>query len=682
MKTESRTRLIHFLIGSLIGLLVFLLIYGVSPLNVTRDDFLRGGYIEQDVRQHYAGWLFYRQAPLRIPFSIAPQINWPDGMSIAFTDSIPLFAAAARLIVPILPETFQYFGWFTLICFMLQGGFGALLTSLFSQNRCVTALGALLFSFSPILLERAFRHTSLAAHFLILAALYYYLLGCRQNRYTWPGLFLLNCITIAIHPYFVPMTFAVTFALLAGYVVRNRRIAGPAGFLAANLAGCLATGWLFGTFYGAASGSGGSGISYGYFCMNLNALWNPVSRGVVWSSFLPVQNQTLGNYDGFNYLGLGLLLGLIAALLYLLIAQRSQLQGLLRRHGWLIFVCLCLTLFAISPVITANGAVLARLPLPQVIINLATTLRSSGRLFWPVYYLLFLFILRELIALGRQIHPHAGSALVLALVCGVQLLDLRPALAVKAASLRNYQPVVADTVTGTTPSLCETSNFFHLIAGRYRHLVALDPLTRTGISLALYTADQGMTNTDTSFLARYNAAQTDAQQAKVLDALAAGQLDPESVYVTENETLFLRVADAAQATGAWCAALQAQDDTEAQTVLYVIAPNFDGSGVTHAVPFNDTYPLHLADLSDDFWSHGVLCLNLEQIGREADANKVVGFYDTPLLRRRLANAKALRANGVDYPILAVDDHDPGWVMLTLDIDNAQILIGQDLEFVP
>ena len=46
-----------FLLGGLLGVLAFLLVFGVSPLDVTNDAFCRGGYIGKDIQQHYAGWL-------------------------------------------------------------------------------------------------------------------------------------------------------------------------------------------------------------------------------------------------------------------------------------------------------------------------------------------------------------------------------------------------------------------------------------------------------------------------------------------------------------------------------------------------------------------------------------------------------------------------------------------------
>ena len=44
----------------------------------------------------------------------------------------------------------------------------------------------------------------------------------------------------------------------------------------------------------------------------------------------------------------------------------------------------------------------------------------------------------------------------------------------------------------------------------------------------------------------------------------------------------------------------------------------------------------------------------------------------------LTGAAALCADGQEYPILDVDDHDAGWLMVTLDIDDATILWDQEL----
>lgn len=646
-----------FLLGCVIGALAFLLIYGIAPLDVTNDSWVRGGFVEQDIQQHYAGWLFYRQSPLTIPLGLAQGINWPHGISVLYTDSIPLFAVLFRLINAVLPPVFQYFGLYTLLCFMLQGGFAALLLGLFLKPACAL-LGTIPLVFSPILIERAFRHTSLAAHFLLLAALYYYVLSSRQNRFAYKGLFLLNVLTITLHPYFVPMTFAITFALLLEYAVRNHSWIAPAGYLIANLAATVAVGALLGLF--TATAEGGSVVEYGYFGMNLNALWNPVSRfDTKWSILLPVQNQILGNYDSFAYLGLGMLICLPVAVLWIL--AKKELPALLhwaKRHWALGAVCLILTTFAVSNIVTANGALLFKIPLPHSLVRLCTIFRASGRMFWPVYYLIVLFciIFCARILNGRK------ALICLTLLAAVQLIDLSPALLQRHRMFSNYEPAYPSQLI---------SDFWQQASEQYDHLVSLDSLQYDPLNLALYAADHHMTTND-PFAARFDEVQLETQRSETIAQLRQGQIDPQSLYLMQDEALFLELADCLSAADVYCARLD--------THWYVIAPGMQYHG-SDAVPFDESFPLRLPPFNSDHWMHGVLfrAPTDEWVDK---VNRTILLPDCSYTRRKLEHASALRAAGTDYPILTVDDRDAGWLMVTLDIADANILIEQDLEVLP
>lgn len=647
-KDDRKRRALLFAAGALLGAVLFFLVFGLSALNPCNDSFCLGGYIEKDIQQHYAGWLFYRQSTPGWPLGIAQGINAPDGVSVAYTDSIPLFAVLFRGFEAVLPATFQYFGLFTLLCYALQGGFGALLCGLFVNDYARPLCGAALFAASPVLLERAFRHTSLGAQFLVLAALYYYFRARRENRYAWPGLFLLNILAIGVHPYFLPMTYAVTLAMLLDHILRSRRWQGPVLYLAADLAGTVLLGWSLGLFYGNAT-SGGQSL-YGYFGMNLNALWNPTSRwSTVWSRVLPVQNQTGGNYDAFNYLGLGVLLAGIVLLVWSAVHWRQTL-ALWRRHWALVLVCLCLTVFAVSNVVTANGATLFTLPLPHALVRLATTFRSSGRLFWPVYYLIFLSCL---VFLLRRLPSVRWAALGLAALAAVQLWDISPALLTRSREMRQYQTEYQ------TPLI---SAFWQQAAGQYQHILSLDGLQKEPLFLALWAADNGLTTND-PFAARWDEAALAAQRQQQIDSLLAGQPQEGCLYLVQDEGLFLQLAEVLQ-DQALCAKL---DDT-----WYIIAPgmNYDGGDVQR---YGDAYPLRICDYTDSLWDHGVLT-------REAPYQTVL-FYDCAFTRRRLEGMQALRADGVDYPILNIDDKDAGWLMVTLDIPDAHTLQGKELESI-
>ena len=638
-KDDRKRRALLFAAGALLGAVLFFLVFGLSALNPCNDSFCLGGYIEKDIQQHYAGWLFYRQSTPGWPLGIAQGINAPDGVSVAYTDSIPLFAVLFRGFEAVLPATFQYFGLFTLLCYALQGGFGALLCGLFVNDYARPLCGAALFAASPVLLERAFRHTSLGAQFLVLAALYYYFRARRENRYAWPGLFLLNILAIGVHPYFLPMTYAVTLAMLLDHILRSRRWQGPVLYLAADLAGTVLLGWSLGLFYGNAT-SGGQSL-YGYFGMNLNALWNPAGvNGVDYSLFLPMQNQVGGNYDGFAYLGLGVLLALPAAV--------RVIFPRLRRHLPLCAVCAVLTLFAVSHVVTANGVTLCTLPLPASLIHLFSVFRSGGRLFWPVYYLL---MLAAFVGLCRL--PGRGFVVYLALL--VQLADLSPAFLQRQQAMQQAQQQDA------FPSALQ-SDFWEAAAGNYIHLFSVQGLQDDALHLALYAAENGMTTND-PFAARCDEKALSAQRETVLEELSAGRLRQDTLYLFEEEGAFLQAVETVQEQ-AWCGRIHT-DGCD----WYVIAPGLQHRSFdSNCTRYDENYPLRLADYTDALWNRGVL----------DSARNIICFVDSAFARRNLENAEFLCSGGSSYRIIQVDDSDPGWLMVTLEIEDATILWDKEL----
>ena len=320
----------------------------------------------------------------------------------------------------------------------------------------------------------------------------------------------LNVLAVGIHPYFLPMTYAITLALLLEYALHNRQLAGPGLYLAANFSGTALLGWALGLLYGSAS-SGGQAL-YGYFCMNLNALWNPVGvNGVLYSRVLPAQNQVYGNYDAFAYLGLGVRIALPIAVVLL----RRQLGGMLRRHWALACCCAVLTVFAISNVITANGATLATLPLPASLIKLFSIFRSSGRLFWPIYYLQMLLTLVGLARLkGRWLL--AGAALLAV----VQVWDVSPGMVQRSAAMLQAMQ------TDAFPTEMESD--FWQAAQQYTAVVSMDEIQDDALHLALFAADNGMTTND-PFAARYDETALAAQRETLLAELAAGTVREDTL---------------------------------------------------------------------------------------------------------------------------------------------------------
>ncbi len=651
LNARRRTQL-FVLLGALMGFAAFFAVNTAAALDVTNTGWILTGYVEKDVLQHYTGWLFYRQSAFGFPLGIAQNMNWPYGCAVTYTDSIPLFAILFRFISAWLPASFQYFGWYALLCYVLQGASAALLLSLFSESLPAVLAGTALFVFSPVMLERTFRHTALTAHFLLLLALYLYCKNARQGFRYRRGYLVLLGLAVTLHPYFLPMLFAILFADLLQQAVRARDWKRPLGFLLAAFGVVGAVAWSIGIF---STSSSGNATGYGYFCMNLNSLFDPLSTGgVVWSRVISTRPQGLGSADGFNYLGLGILAALLpCAALWLRLRGFAGVRAALRRHWALLLCCLCLTAFAVSPTVLYCNTILLRPQLPAWLDSLCSTFRSSGRMFWPCYYLIFLFVFSALAQWKLKARAlRAAPAVLLLALAAVQIWDLAPALAYK----RSYF-----TAPAAQYEYPLQSGVWAQLAGHYSHFCSLDDSLYQAVYPAYYAAASGMTTND-GFTARYDAAARRQEQDATVAALQKGEYDPDTLYATSDYDTFLALARTA-GDKAWA--------VRADRYWYLLIPKKDGVAAPQADADTALYPdlpLEIVDYSDDNWTHGI---------RNSD-HAVCLFHDDETTRPLLANASALEYGGVRYVILGMDDSDEGWIMVTLDIEDAAALTEKTL----
>lgn len=437
-------KLLLALIPIMIGLLTFFIIYGVKSLDVTNDKYILAGYDELDIIQHYSGWLAFRNSEWNFPLGLAKNMAVGDGTMISFTDSIPIVAIIFKCFDKFLPKTFQYFGIFTLLCYILQSIAAFKIIHLKTKNVLYSSLATILFVFAPIFLERSFRHTALGAQWIILFAIYFYLKHREDRKQTvYLKYLLLEILAIGIHPYFLPM---VACFLLACCVYDKKE---KYKSILYGLGIQILT-YLFGVLIGVLN----SGISlirsgYGFFSMNINALINPTSvGGYTWSRFLKIRPQIFGNYDGFNYLGVGLLLFVIIIIILTIIEKKQLIMiNILKKHLFLIIVSVLLTCFALSNVVTLDGHKLFQIPLPTFILELCGIFRASSRMFYPVYYNLIVFLLLSLWKLFREKRKYR-IYVILIFVIVLQLIDISGCIFEKHSSMNanaTYASFVYDT---------------------------------------------------------------------------------------------------------------------------------------------------------------------------------------------------------------------------------------------
>lgn len=521
--------------GFLLGCLVFLMIYGVDPLRVTGSAWIFNGVIESDILQHYAGWMFFRDSVWIWPLGLAINMGYPIGANISYTDSIPIVSIFFKLISAWLPEHFQFFGLYTILSFGLQGAASALLIRIFTKNKISVMLGSLLFIFSSCMIERAFRHTALASHWLVLFALFFFFKHKKEPEWRWSWPFaILNCLAIGIHPYLFAMVFTIFFCTVISSSIENyrkkqsnRTVVIP--FLI-NLAVSLTAGYSIGLFD---SEQIKPADGFGFYSLNLNHFLNPSAKGIEkWALLFPKLPQIEGQEDGLYYLGAGMLLFSAGLILYIAVKLFSRKQKksdfgfrikyYTKEYAVLLIACLGFLIFSLSNRVTLNDTVIFSYPLPQFLLSLCNLFRSSGRFFIVIYYLWFLVVIVAVV----RFFPRQKNSLLL-LLAVIQIADMSPALIYKHEYFRQdfERPYLAE--------------IWENVEQNYSKMIVLGE--NRDVQLAGWIADNHM-KTNMMFSAPVHLNKfweiTKPDREKLLDKILSGQeLDEDTVYIFDDEAL-------------------------------------------------------------------------------------------------------------------------------------------------
>jgi hypothetical protein len=350
-------------------------------------------------------------------------LNAPDGVPLLFTDSNPLVALVLRPLAPLLPTDAQFVGLWILLCLFLQVFFACKLLAPYAREPLALWCGVALLAALPTLANR-YVHANLMAHWLILWALWRFLDARRAGSNG--GWAVLIAITALVHSYLLVMVGAIWASAMIErfYHAATRR---ERAILTAGVAGLLAMVAVIAWVLGAIGHFDPAG-NYGAFAMPIDAPWNPTVPG--WSRVIPAIAQRPGRgFEGFQYLGLGLLLMLGVALYAARSVPPSKAEdGTFARLRWLLPALVTLTVLAISNYPDIAGHALPRMPLPPRIIVALDAVRASGRLFWPVAYVLAFAALLAVYRLPK-------SGMVLGVLLAIQIVDCSGmAIAVRAAS--------------------------------------------------------------------------------------------------------------------------------------------------------------------------------------------------------------------------------------------------------
>lgn len=409
------------IVAALLGGIAFVLIYGVKILNPLYTDWLLTG---GDPSQHYLGWEFFRRSDWYFPLGLTDQLAYPLKTSVIYTDSIPIFAVFFKLFRSILPQQFQYFGIWGLLCFVLQGYYAAKILGERSSSKTVILAGSIFFIVSPIMVFRMYYHTALAAHWLILLAIYFYSKHEKEYRDIFKPVMqwgILGILIGSIHLYFVPMCGAILLGYILCSIWKERKIRIRFFYPGISFSvGLFLTVYLLGGF---SSGADTGTNNLGLFSFNLNAFLNPMSYSTLLknTSLWDWPFYTQGQYEGFSYLGMGIIL-LCACGIVLMIRNIFRRRKPSVYQIMTVLMSVGLIVMAASPTITWNDKLLLQLPYSSTIYKYWGIFGSCGRMAWPVVYFLMIF---GITSIGDMKWKRKEiSCVVLILACLVQVVDL------------------------------------------------------------------------------------------------------------------------------------------------------------------------------------------------------------------------------------------------------------------
>ena len=441
-----------------------------------------------DAAANYLGWEYFRSSPiLQWPLGRTPSLGPGSGASISMTDSIPLMAFIFKPFTHWYQGTFQYFGIWTLACFVLQAIASWKLLSIWVKGQFARGLGCCFFVITPAFLDRLTFHFGLSAHWVVLFALYLFF----KRDFSLKMWIALGVVSTLIQPYLAIMVSAVFLFALIGNQKVFKRLAiylGAIGF-AAYQAGSFVFGF---------SNAGSEG--FGTYSSNALSMVDPGFPDfdrLPWSTKIPNVWENAGQYEGFAFLGSGVLIIAVCLFFMRLLANRrfksawpslivliafgnfvyrqNAISVLLLFGSVLIAICVtqfllaikkdkvnaikiggvsvAFLVFAFSNIILIGDFSVVQFGIPKFVLDVFAIARTSGRFIWLPMYL----VMTVVVVSALKYFPRRVGLVIFFVVLLLQINDSSQATR-----------FLSDTYTRPGPENYIPSKTWDVLGSRYR----------------------------------------------------------------------------------------------------------------------------------------------------------------------------------------------------------------------
>ena len=263
---------------------------------------------------------------------------------------------------------------------------------------------------------------------------------------------------------------------------------------------------------------------YGQFAVNLNAFWNPL-----WGSrYLPALGvRASAAYEGYNYLGLGVLL-LLQFVAYWVVTGKVS-DRTTRSSAPLAAAAVGLFALGVSHEVYCGEHLIATIPLPTIVLDAINMLRGSGRLLWVAYYC----ILFAAVATVRKFVPGRLGVVLAITALGIQVIDLSPRyFGLKQHFIEHYVQL-----RGMEDTLLRAPEW-RTFSDRYKQIlvVPMEHMAPNYLRLGLYAADHRMP-INVGYFARIDGRAVGDRSAALLAAVKAGHFDDHALYIINDRSV-------------------------------------------------------------------------------------------------------------------------------------------------
>ena len=488
---------------------------GYDNFNFSNQSWLING----DLAQYQLGWKFYREDFWRFPLGLNPNYGITNSSSIIYSDSIPLLAIFFKIFRNFLFEDFQYFSFWIFICIYLQALLSFKIIYYYTKNTSYSLVSSLFFIFSTILIYRSGIHLSLTAHWLILG--YFYIqVSTAYNKELKKHLIIY--LSLLIHFYFSLILIGIFF-LEKISKFKNLSIKDFASSFTLVIFSLIL---MYSVGYFTIGIDDGLGFGYGIYNYNLNSFFNPLGENHIdkfnWSLFLPELNFQNKEMEGFSYLG-------ISGILFLLLYFKYLVKGkslIVFPKGTNILILFVFLIIATSNNVNFGNHDLLTLELNKYIYGALSSVRASGRLIWPIYYLIFII---GIVTIFQYFSNKKKPLLIIGILLFFQLVDLSPGIS-------NYY--FGKQYVNQNQKSFDITNQIEGLSKQFDNLKLFKPDNNSSIFFLLneHILNENYKKTNISYLARVDRQEIVNKEYKIIEQLNNKSLDlfNDSIFVSDD----------------------------------------------------------------------------------------------------------------------------------------------------